>query len=84
MSDISHAERRKKRVKRLKRMIIAVFFLLMTIPTAICILLACRLHTMSNELMEMTAQYEAQLQITDDMQNKLDGNGNLLYPRKQI
>lgn len=72
MSDISHADRRKKRVKRLKRMIVASFFLLLTIPTALCILLVCRLHTMSNELMEMTAQYEAQLQITDDMQNLLD------------
>lgn len=72
MSSGSKDERRRRRVKRLKRMIVTAVLLFITVPTALCILLACRLHVTENELAEMTAQYEAQLQVTDEIQVLLD------------
>lgn len=72
MSDMSHAEYRRRRVKRLKKMIVGGIFVLITIPLALCIWLVCELHSRENELAEITAQYEAQLQITEDLQLKLD------------
>ena len=72
MSDSSHAEWRRRRVKRLKRMLIGAFLLVVTIPLALCIWFGCRLHITENQLAEMTAQYEAQLQITDEMQNVIN------------
>ncbi len=72
MSDISHAEYRRRRVKRLKRMILGAIFILITLPLACSIWLLCEMHAKENELAEITAQYEAQLQITDELQQKLD------------
>ncbi len=72
MNDISHAEFRRRRVRRLKRIIVAAIFIFMTIPLAVAILLACRLHVRENELAEITAQYEAQLTITDELKDSLD------------
>ncbi len=72
MSDISHTEFRKKRVKRLKRIIVAAFFIFLTIPLALAIWLACELKARENELAEITSQYEAQLSITDELQERLD------------
>ncbi len=65
-------EYRKRRVKRLKRMILMAVFLLITIPIALSIWLMCELHARENELAEITAQYEAQLQITEGLQERLD------------
>lgn len=76
MEDGSNLARRKRRVKRLKVMIVTVFFLLITIPTALSIWFACRLHVTENQLREMTAQYEAQLQITDQMKGELDSKNS--------
>lgn len=72
MSDISHSERRRRRIKRLKRMIVMAFFIVVTIPLALCIYLGCTLNGVNNDLAEITSQYEAQLQITDELQRKLE------------
>lgn len=72
MNDISHTEYRKRRVRRLKRMIVGFFFIVLTIPIALSIWLACELHARENELAEITAQYEAQLKITGELQESLD------------
>jgi len=71
MNDIAYMEKRRRRVKRLKRIIVATFFLLVTIPLALCIYFGCTLYGVKNELAEITAQYEAQLAITADLQAKL-------------
>ena len=72
MSDITHAEYRRRRVKRLKRVILGTVFILITLPLALSIWLLCEMHAKENELAEITAQYEAQMQITDELQRKLD------------
>ncbi len=72
MDDSLKLARRKRRVKRLKIMIIVTFFLLITIPTALSIWLGCRLHITENQLKEMTAQYEAQIELTAQMKGELD------------
>ncbi len=72
MSEKSHMEYRKRRVKRLKRMILTAVFLLIMLPIALSIWLMCELHARENELAEITAQYEAQLQITEGLQERLD------------
>ncbi len=72
MSDISYSEKRRRRVKRLKRMIVIAFFTVVTIPIALCIYLGCTLYGVTNDLAEITSQYEAQLTITDDLQRKLE------------
>ncbi|MCR5398553.1 MAG: polysaccharide deacetylase [Lachnospiraceae bacterium] len=72
MNDISHAEFRRRRVRRLKRIIVTAFFIFMTIPLALAIWLGCRLYTTSNELAEITAQYMVQLSITDELNDTLD------------
>lgn len=72
MSEKSHMEYRRRRVKRLKRIILGTVFLLITVPIALCIWLMCELNATENELAEITAQYEAQMQITDDLQEQLD------------
>ena len=72
MNDITHAEYRRRRVKRLKRVILGTVFILITLPLALSIWLLCEMHAKENELAEITAQYEAQMQITDELQRKLD------------
>ncbi len=72
MSDISYSEKRRRRVKRLKCMIVIAFFTVVTIPIALCIYLGCTLYGVNNDLAEITAQYEAQLEITDELQSKLE------------
>ena len=72
MSDITHAEFRRRRVRRLKRMILGAIFIFITGPIALSIWLMCELHAKENELAEITAQYEAQLQITDELQSKFE------------
>ena len=71
MSETSNIDRRRKRVKRLKRMIITFFLLVMIIPTIISIVVGYKYKKVKNNLDEMTSQYEAQLEITDEMQVKL-------------
>ncbi len=72
MSDISHADYRRRRVRRLKRIIVVCFFIFMTIPLALAIWLGCKLYTTVNELAEITAQYEVQLSITDELNDALE------------
>ena len=72
MSEISNTERRRRRVKRLKRYIVCAVLMLITLPTALCIWLGCSLHTFRNEYAEIVSQYDAQLAITDDLQKKLE------------
>ena len=72
MSDKSHAEYRKRRVKRLKRMIVGGIIVLISLPLALSIWLVCELHSKENELAEITAQYMAQMQIMDEMQQRFD------------
>ncbi|MBQ0028002.1 MAG: polysaccharide deacetylase [Lachnospiraceae bacterium] len=71
MSDTSNTERRRRRVKRLKRMIVGTFVVMITFPTAFSIYVGCKLHVTNNNLAEMTSQYEAQLGITGELQEKL-------------
>lgn len=71
MSEVSNTDRRRRRVKRLKRMIVGFFFMCVTIPIAFSIYVGCKLHVTKNNLAEMTAQYEAQLDITEELQGKL-------------
>ena len=71
MSDKSHAEYRKRRVKRLKRMIVGGIIVLISLPLALSIWLVCELHSKENELAEITAQYMAQMQIMDEMYEAL-------------
>lgn len=72
MSDKSNLDRRRKRVKRLKRLILTFFFLIITIPIALCIWLGCTLHGIRNDFAEVVSQYDAQLAITDELQEKLE------------
>lgn len=73
MNDVEHMNKRRRRVKRLKNMIVGAFFLVITMPIAMCIYMGCTLHGIRNDLAEMTAQYDSQLVITDDLQNLLNG-----------
>ncbi|MBP9997284.1 MAG: polysaccharide deacetylase [Lachnospiraceae bacterium] len=72
MDESAKTLRRKRRVKRLKVMIISTFFILVTVPIALCIWLGCRLHVTQNQLDEMTAQYEGQLKLTAQLQSEID------------
>ena len=71
MEDTSIQNRRRKRVKVIKALIILFFLIFITIPVACAIYLGCALYMTNNELMEMSSQYEAQLTITDDLQQRL-------------
>lgn len=72
MSDKSNLDRRRRRVNRLKRLIVSFFFLIVTIPIALCIWLGCTLHGIRNDFAEIVSQYDAQLAITDELQSKLE------------
>lgn len=76
MNDISNTDKRRRRVKRLKHLIIAVFFLVLIVPTTLSIFLGYMLYTQNNELAEMSSQYEAQLAITEEVQEKLEEEKN--------
>ncbi len=62
---------RRRRVKRLKRMIIAGLILMILIPTALSVWLGVRLHRTGNALSEMNAQYESQLVLNEELQQRL-------------
>lgn len=86
MSNVEYAGMRRRRVKRLKRMLLGAIFTVITIPIALCILLWSNLTVTNKKLLEtenvlaeMTAQYESQLQITEDYKRELDNLNNLAY-----
>lgn len=77
MTDIENSSKRRRRVKRLKRAIIAVFFLALIIPTAISLVLGVRLHSQGRELGRIGKAYDEQLTLNQKLQEKLDEEKNL-------
>lgn len=72
MDNISNIDKRRRRVNRLKHMIVGGILVLIAVPIAICILLACKLYSRNNDFFEMMAQYEAQLSLTDELSKALE------------
>ena len=68
----STAEERHRRVQRLKKYIILMLMLAITVPTILCIILFFKLHSLNRVLVKLSSQLENLTWFVVDQQKQLD------------
>ena len=67
--EISEAERRRKRVKLYKRIIVIAIITIILLPTILCIILFCRMNHMQKEFSELRARIETASMLAEEESN---------------
>lgn len=66
------AERKRRRVQRLKKCIVLMLLMIITVPMGLCVLLLIRVHSLDRTLDSLLSQVESLTEVVDEQQRRMD------------